>query len=152
MSKEIDYGFYALYIGCGYKSLDDKIPDGTVTGFSVHKEAGVEFADITFVDNGEEITIPTNCFDEIKLKLRPFDTITEDEWGEVWGRIGGTPHLYVYGIEELKQLLNGETPEQFGLTMDYFTMTQLINYLRSIHIDCDCLIEAGLATPLNSQP
>lgn len=148
MSKETSYGFYALYIGCKYKSLDGKTPDGYISGFSFDKETGMEFADISFTEggeSGEEVHIPTNCFDDMLIKLRPFESLTEDEWIEIWSRIGGAPHLYEYGIDELKQVLNGEIPDQCGLQLDYFTLAQLFNYLRSIEIDCDGLIEAGYA-------
>jgi hypothetical protein len=70
------------------------------------------------------------------------EQLTEDDLQELWIVIGGTPHLYEYGKDELKQVLvTGEcgigqefqgktTVEPIGIQLDYYTMAAIVDKLR----------------------
>lgn len=142
-----------LYIGCGV--IIDSGDRGTLLGGTfVPNSAGQIYYDIQTPEmvkaEGSDFHMPYNQDADGEPRIKPIlrkleDGITEDEWESAWAVIGGTPHLYTYGIGELKAVLMGESLEDLTLQMDYFTMAQLINYFRSIGIDCDDLINSGLA-------
>lgn len=140
-SVEINYKFLALYIGC---ECEVEGRPAIIDGFSSQPE--IDTFTATFTDGREENDwCVYNDLSQCKLKLRPFESLTEDEWQGAWMAVGGTPHLYSHGIDEMKDFLEGYTPDGFSMQFDYFTMAQLINYFRSIWIDCDDLINSGLA-------
>lgn len=62
-------------------------------------------------------------------KFKPIEEITEAELQELWPLIGGAPHLFEYGKDELRKgLSNGQFE---SLQMDYYTMAAIVDYLRS---------------------
>lgn len=83
--------------------------------------------------------------EEVHLILRPWTDITEEEMQEIWVVIGGTPHLYEWGKDDLKKGLEVGDWGESGIQMDYYTMSCMINYLRSRGIDVDDLIDSGFA-------
>jgi hypothetical protein len=73
---------------------------------------------------------------------KQIEEITDEDMSVIWGRIGGTPHLFEAGKEELRHILTtgecsmeyefgGETKEApIGLTLDYYTMAAIVDTLR----------------------
>lgn len=67
--------------------------------------------------------------------LKTIDELTDEDLMELWPAIGGTPHLFEYGKEDLKRtLITGETvdenDESNGLQLDYYTMAAIVDILR----------------------
>lgn len=60
--------------------------------------------------------------------FKPIEQITETELQELWPLIGGAPHLYEHGKDELKEGLSNGLFE--SLQMDYYTMAAIVDYLR----------------------
>lgn len=75
--------------------------------------------------------------DSVKPILRRLENNTEDDLIQLWAIIGGRPDLF-------KGLKYGDWDDS-GLFLDLFTITQMINRLRSLEYDCDGLIESGEA-------
>lgn len=75
-------------------------------------------------------------FSELKLVLRPMNEMKDAEKNEAEGYFQAAPHGFISRGRMNFQHRNGPTLKQ---------MTSGINYLRSIGIDCDGLIEAGFA-------
>lgn len=66
---------------------------------------------------------------------KEIEQLSEEDLIELWTVIGGTPHLFEYGKDELKQvLMNGECSnedgEPIGLQLDYYTMAAIVDKLR----------------------
>lgn len=75
---------------------------------------------------------------------KQIEQLTEDDLIELWGVIGGTPHLFEYGKDELKRvLITGEcvdeNDEPCGLSLGYYTMAAIVDKLR----------ERGFAAPMD---
>lgn len=80
---------------------------------------------------------------------KEIEQITDEDLGIIWGAIGGTPHLFEHGKEELRQVLTtgecgieyeseGEIKESpIGLQLDYYTMSAIVKIL----------IQRGFQTP-----
>lgn len=84
MKKIEDY--LPFYLGCKYISTLKGMEYGTIAGFSVSECC--DFVDLCFIDeNGDELTIPTNCFDEVKPILRHISSMTQEERVELWNMI-----------------------------------------------------------------
>lgn len=78
------------------------------------------------------------------------ENITEDHLAELWPVIGGAPHLFEYGKDELRTgLIDGDWAQSM-LQMDYYTMVCMLKRLRELGYDTDCLIDQGLATEKTS--
>ena len=71
---------------------------------------------------------------------KQIEELTDEDLMELWPAIGGTPHLFEYGKEELKNvLINGscadENDEPIGLQLDYYTMAAIVNILKDRGFD-----------------
>lgn len=67
--------------------------------------------------------------------MKQIEEITENDLLELWPAIGGAPHLFEYGKDDLKKtLITGETvddnDEPNGLQLDYYTMAAIVDTLR----------------------
>lgn len=68
--------------------------------------------------------------------LKNIEALTDDDLMELWPAIGGAPHLFEYGKDELRSVLitgfNTEEndPEPIGLQLDYYTMAAIVDILR----------------------
>lgn len=74
---------------------------------------------------------------------KEIEQLTEEDLIELWNVIGGAPHLFEYGKDELKQLLitgecATETGEPVAIQVDYYTMAAIVDKLR----------ERGFAAPI----
>lgn len=126
MSKDIR-DFLVLYLPFEFTWIGDAVP------FKKGETGTMDLINLQYWDENK------------KPLLRPLADIKEEEMQELWGIIGGTPHLYEFGKDDLLKGLNDGDWEESGIQMDYYTMSCLINYLRKIGIDCDDLIESGVA-------
>lgn len=133
--KEIK-DYLHLYLGC--ECLQPFKDKGKTHVISIHTNGLVQVAHSTGSQDFWNI-------EYIKPILRPLSDMKKEEWQEVWGVIGGTPHLYEYGIDEVKEGLSKGDWSESGIVMDYYTMSCVLNYFRKINIDCDDLIPSGLA-------
>ena len=78
--------------------------------------------------------------------LMRVENVTDEHLEELWPVIGGAPHLFYYGKDELRTgLVDGSWTES-TLQMDYYTMGCMLNKLREMDYDVDLLIDKGLAT------
>lgn len=59
---------------------------------------------------------------------REISSLTEDEKGEMWALIGGTPHLF-NDEEFMNWMENGEVPD--GITLGALEIVRLGEYLKS---------------------
>ena len=150
--------YMPFYFGCRYKSTIKDVPDGEVVGFTINDIC--DFVDIRFKEpDGEELTLPTNAFDDIKLVLRPLESMTDEEAQECLMTVFLVPpHNAWMDVEALQQFLQrniaftigvGEE-EQGEIPMNMFeltpqTMFNLTQFLLSKHFDLFGLIEQGLA-------
>lgn len=78
---------------------------------------------------------------------KEIEQLTEEDLIELWGVIGGTPHLFEYGKDELKKvLIDGECADEdgqaIGLSLGYYTMAAIVDKLR----------ERGFAAPITDDP
>ena len=74
---------------------------------------------------------------------KKIEEITEEDLVVLWYAIGGTPHLFEYGKDELRHILTtgecsmeyefgGEVKEAaIRLQLDYYTMAAIVDILRS---------------------
>ena len=77
--------------------------------------------------------------------LTRVENITDEHLEELWPVIGGAPHLFEYGKDELKKgLIDGDWSES-DIQMDYYTMVCILKKLRELGYDTDLLIDQGLA-------
>jgi hypothetical protein len=77
--------------------------------------------------------------------LKRVENITDEDLAELWPVIGGTPHFFDHGKDELRTgLVDGDWSES-GLQMDYYTMVCMLKRLKELGYDTDCLIDQGLA-------
>jgi hypothetical protein len=74
------------------------------------------------------------------MKHKPIEELAEDDLIELWGAIGGTPHLFEYGKDDLKQLLTTGFAEDHGLMLDYYTMAAIVHTLEE---RCFCNRHSG---------
>lgn len=70
---------------------------------------------------------------------KEIEQLTDDDLAELWPLIGGAPHLFEYGKDELKQILVTGDCEEASLTLDYYTMAAIVDKLR----------ERGFPAPIN---
>jgi hypothetical protein len=161
MKKIEDY--LQFHIGCEYVSEIKGIPNGTIAGVS--KDECCDFVDLRFIDpeEGKEITIPTNYFDQIKLLLRPLSGILNTEAYEVYkiyfgketaldfsgdnGSVYYNPKQVRVKAEHALRIFDGQDYE----TGDFAKVLELVPYLLSKHFDLFGLIEAGLAIDSTAQ-
>jgi|GEM_PF-6226310 len=77
--------------------------------------------------------------------LTRVENITDEHLEELWPVIGGAPHLFEYGKDDLKTgIVEGYWIDS-GIQMDYYTMVCVIKKLRELGYDTDLLIDQGLA-------
>jgi hypothetical protein len=70
-------------------------------------------------------------------KLLDVENITDEHLEELWPVIGGAPHLFEYGKDELRTgLLTGDWSES-TLQMDWYTMYCMLNKMRELGYDID---------------
>lgn len=74
---------------------------------------------------------------------KQIEEITDEDLAVIWGRIGGTPHLFEYGKDELRHvLITGECVMEgeiggkpyenpITLQLDYYTMAAITDTLRA---------------------
>jgi hypothetical protein len=80
-----------------------------------------------------------------KLMLVPIEKITDEHLAELWAVIGGFPHLFEHGKEDLRKgLLDGDWDES-GLHMDYYTMSCMLSKCRELSYDTEDAINKGIA-------
>lgn len=72
---------------------------------------------------------------------KEIEQITDEDLLEIWAVIGGTPHLFEYGKDCLKELLTTGYAEDHGLMLDYYTMAAIVDKLR----------ERGFPYPIDSK-
>jgi hypothetical protein len=65
-----------------------------------------------------------------KIMAKEIEQLTEEDLIELWFVIGGTPHLFEYGKDDLKSLLTTGYAEDHGLMLDYYTMAGIVDKLR----------------------
>lgn len=63
------------------------------------------------------------------MQHKPIEELTEDDLIELWNVIGGTPHLFEFGKDNLKELLTTGFSEDHGLFLDYYTMAAIVHAL-----------------------
>lgn len=140
--------YLSLYLGC--ECIADGRP-AIIDSVSQHPAIDTVTARFTDTDQDDDWSVYNNLAD-VKPVLWPVieETLSDDVLVELWPVIGGAPHLFEYGKDELKKvLLTGdcgtEDDEPISLQLDFFTMAQLINKLRELRFDCDDLIAQDLA-------
>jgi hypothetical protein len=62
---------------------------------------------------------------------KQIEEITDEDLAVIWGRIGGTPHLFEYGKEGVRELLVTGYSEDHGLMLNYYTMAAITDTLRA---------------------
>jgi len=84
--------------------------------------------------------------------MKQIEEITESELQEIWPLIGGEPHLFEYGKDELKQVITtGDCAIEYmsgkklkvepcGIQLDFYTMAAIVDYLRSKGYETPSLI------------
>jgi hypothetical protein len=70
------------------------------------------------------------------MNQKLIEEITNEDLQALWPAIGGEPHLFEYGKDELKKVLvdgdcGNEDDEPIGLQLDYYTMAAIVDVLRS---------------------
>lgn len=67
--------------------------------------------------------------------MKNIEAITNKELEEIWPLIGGAPHLFEYGKDELRAMLIDGFPNtddgELGIQLDYYTMAAIVDYLRN---------------------
>lgn len=66
---------------------------------------------------------------------KQIEELTDDDLLEIWPAIGGAPHLFEYGKDELRNvLITGDCAnvddEPIGIHLDYYTMAAIVDILR----------------------
>lgn len=67
---------------------------------------------------------------------KQIEELTDEDLMELWPAIGGSPHLFEYGKNELKKvLITGECGDEYdepiGLKLDYYTMAAIVKILQA---------------------
>lgn len=67
---------------------------------------------------------------------KKIEQITDEDLMEIWPAIGGAPHLFEYGKEELRSVLvtgHGpeDNPEPIAIELDFYSMAAIVDTLRS---------------------
>lgn len=68
---------------------------------------------------------------------KEIEQITDEDLSAIWPVIGGTPHLFDFGKDELKTVLitgfgpESDSPEPIGLQLDFYTMAAIVDILRN---------------------
>lgn len=60
------------------------------------------------------------------------EEITDEHLAECWPVIGGAPHLFEYGKEDLKALLTTGFCDEGSIQMDFWTMKCLVKKLTEL--------------------
>lgn len=68
--------------------------------------------------------------------MKQIEDLTDEDLMEVWPAIGGAPHLFEYGKDELRKVLidgscEDENGDPIGIQLDFYTMTAITDVLRS---------------------
>lgn len=76
--------------------------------------------------------------------IKEIEQLTDEDLIALWPMIGGTPHLFEYGKDELRKVLidgqcANENDEPISLTLNYYTMAAIVDTLR----------ERGFLAPTN---
>jgi hypothetical protein len=62
--------------------------------------------------------------------MKQIEQLTDEDLKVLWPAIGGAPHLFEHGKEELKDgLISGDFSES-GLKMDFYSMAAIVDILR----------------------
>lgn len=69
---------------------------------------------------------------DMKLEMsKQIEEITDEDLQVLWPAIGGAPHLFSHGKDELQDvLINGGLTADSGLTLDYYSMAAIVDILR----------------------
>lgn len=70
---------------------------------------------------------------------KEIEQLTDEDLMELWMVIGGTPHLFEQGKDDLKEILTTGYCENHGLMLDYYTMAAIVDKLR----------ERGFSAPID---
>lgn len=67
--------------------------------------------------------------------MKQIEDLTDEDLLEVWSAIGGAPHLFEYGKDELKKLLidgscADQNDEPISLQLDYYSMAAIVKVLQ----------------------
>lgn len=65
-----------------------------------------------------------------KPRDKPIEELADEDLLELWSIIGGAPHLFEYGKEDLRLLLVTGEAEDHGFKLDYYTMAAIVDTLR----------------------
>lgn len=61
---------------------------------------------------------------------KQIEELNDEDLAELWPAIGGAPHLFEYGKDELRAQLIGGFVDESTLMMDYYTMAAIVDILR----------------------
>lgn len=143
--------YWKHYIGCDV-IVDDKERGELVGGNPVPNSVNQIYYDIILEGEKDEDIMPYNDdYDNPNKRIKPLlrtlneTTLNDEILEELWVVIGGTPHLYEFGKDALKEALLKGYWDDTGIQMDFYTMAAVINKLREMDFDCDDLIGCGLA-------
>jgi hypothetical protein len=59
------------------------------------------------------------------------EELTDEDLQALWPAIGGAPHLFEYGKNELKNVLISGSYDEADIQLDYYTMAAIVDVLRS---------------------
>lgn len=67
--------------------------------------------------------------------MKQIEQITDEDLAALWPAIGGTPHLFEYGKDELRRVLvTGECYDEkdnaTSIQLDFYTMAAIVDILR----------------------
>ena len=74
---------------------------------------------------------------------KEIEQLTDDDLAAIWNRIGGTPHLFEFGKDNLRELLVTGECEDHGLMLDYYTMAAIVDTLRVRGFETIIYTDAG---------
>lgn len=72
--------------------------------------------------------------------MKQIEELTDEDLAAIWPEIGGRPHLFEYGKDELRNvLITGQCFDDDGegisLKLDYYTMAAIIKVLKDRGFD-----------------
>lgn len=67
--------------------------------------------------------------------MKQIEDLTDEDLAAIWPAIGGAPHLFEYGKDELRKILVygdccDEKGEMTTLKLDYYTMAAIVDILK----------------------
>jgi hypothetical protein len=148
--------FLHLYIGCDvqYPNTDGKLMIAALSGVSRADGVETTYKKKRFKKGeavGDYLSWRPNGYHnsdatQLKLILRPLSDMTEEEMGEYWSIIGGSPHLFDKDYF-MEWLTNGITESGWeeGMIFGSFEAALTTQYLLSKGLDLFDLIPSGLA-------